>query len=82
MPRQQFERGIVYTPEDQNSRVINFVITAYQDKEYLEKIWLVAKDVIAPIEINNYETSVNYHPKAFERLREVLREQGKWREKS
>ncbi|WP_249593623.1 hypothetical protein [Peribacillus frigoritolerans] len=80
MAKQQFERGKAYISEKEDSKTVSFVINAYQDTNDLEKIWLVSKDVISQIEINNHEGSVNHHSKAFERLSGLLKKEGKWRE--
>lgn len=80
MAKQQFERGKAYVSEKEDSKTVSFVINAYQDAIDLEKIWLVSKDVIAQIEINNHIGSINNHPKAFERISELLKREGKWRD--
>lgn len=80
MSKRPFFRGEIYIPEKEESRTISFVTSVYQDKNDKEKIWVVSKDILAPTEINNHEQSVNYHPKAFARLKEILKNEGKWTE--
>lgn len=38
----------------------------------------MSNEVLVPTEINNHENSVNYHPKMFERLKEILISEGRW----
>lgn len=76
--KQQFVRKEVYKSDKEGSRTISFVVNIYQDKVDKEKIWVVSKEVLNPTEINNHKHSVNFHPKMFERLREVLKNEGRW----
>lgn len=78
MTKQQFVREEVYKSDKESSRTISFVVNVYQDKDDTEKIWIVSKEILNPTEINNHENSVNYHPKMFERLKEVLMQEGRW----
>lgn len=78
--RQQFVREEVYTSEKEGTRTISFVVNVYQDKDDKEKIWVVSKGILNPTEINNHKNSVNHHPKMYERLREVLINEGRWTE--
>ena len=78
MAKHEFVRGEVYKAEKDGSRTISFVINVYQDKEDKEKIWVVSKDILNPTEINNHKNSVNYHPKMYQRLREVLIKEDRW----
>ncbi|KJJ41385.1 hypothetical protein UM89_13875 [Bacillus subtilis] len=78
MGKQQFVREEVYKSDKEGSRTISFVLSVYQDKEDKEKIWVVSKEILNPTEINNHKSSVNYHPKMFQRLREVLIKEGRW----
>ena len=78
--RQQFVREEVYTSEKEGTRTISFVVNVYQDKDDKEKIWVVSKGILNPTEINNHKYSVNHHPKMYERLREVLINEGRWTE--
>lgn len=80
MTKQQFERGVVYKSIKENSRTISFVVNVYQDKNDKEKIWVVSNNILPPTEINNHINSVNYHPKMFQRLREILIKEGRWSE--
>jgi hypothetical protein len=75
--KQTFTRGEIYKSE---GKTISFVINVWQDKDDNEKIWLGSKDIIAPTEINNKPKSVNYHPKLFNRLKEILKKENKWSE--
>ncbi|MBO2535086.1 hypothetical protein [Rummeliibacillus suwonensis] len=78
MAKQQFVREEVYKSDKEGSRTVSFVVNVYQDKEDKEKIWVVSKKILIPTEINNHENSVNYHPKMFERLKEMLIQEGRW----
>lgn len=78
MAKQNFVREEVYSSEKDGSRTITFVINIYQDKVDKEKIWVVSKEILNPTEINNHENSVNYHPKMFQRLREILIKEDRW----
>jgi hypothetical protein len=78
LSKRQFVRGEVYKSEKEDSRTISFVVNVYQDKQDKEKIWVVSNEVLNPTEVNNHEESVNYHPKMFERLREILINEGRW----
>ncbi|PAD25230.1 hypothetical protein CHH62_13150 [Niallia circulans] len=78
MVKQQFVREEVYKSDKEDSRTVSFVINVYQDKKDKEKIWLVSKGILNPTEINNHEGSVNYHPKMFQRLRELLIKEERW----
>lgn len=78
MAKQQFVKEEVYKSDKENSRTISFVINVYQDKVDKEKIWVVSKEILNPTEVNNHKNSVNYHPKMFQRLREVLINEGRW----
>lgn len=78
MVKQQFVREDVYKSDKENSRTISFVVNVYQDKADNEKIWIVSKEILNPTEINNHEKSINYHPKMFNRLREILIQEGRW----
>lgn len=77
---QQFIRKHVYTSDKEESRTVAFVINVYQDKKDSNKIWMVSNDILNPTEINNHQSSINYHPKMFERLRKILIEENRWRE--
>jgi hypothetical protein len=76
--KQQFVREEVYKSDKEGSRTISFVLNVYQDKEDKEKIWVVSKEILNPTEINNHKNSVNYHPKMFQRLREILIKEDRW----
>lgn len=78
MVKQQFVREEVYKSDKDGSRTISFVVNIYQDKVDKDKIWVVSKGILNPTEINNHKNSVNYHPKMFERLKEVLKNEGRW----
>lgn len=78
LAKQQFVKEEVYKSDKENSRTISFVINVYQDKVDKEKIWVVSKEILNPTEVNNHKNSVNYHPKMFQRLREVLINEGRW----
>lgn len=78
--RQQFVREEVYKSDKEGTRTISFVVNVYQDKEDKEKIWVVSKEILNPTEINNHQNSVNYHPKMFNSLREILINEGRWTE--
>ncbi|MFC2949209.1 hypothetical protein [Virgibacillus sediminis] len=80
MAKKQFVREEVYKSDKEGSSTISFVVNVYQDRKDKEKIWVVSKDILNPTEINNHVESVNYHPKMFQRLREVLIKEGRWRE--
>lgn len=41
---------------------------------------MVSNDILNPTEINNHQSSINYHPKMFERLRKILIEENRWTE--
>ena len=82
MSKKQFVREEVYKAAGEDSRTISFVINVYQDKKDKEKIWVVSKKILNPTEINNHSNSVNYQPKMFERLREILIGEERWIEKS
>lgn len=77
MAKQQFVREEVYKSKE-GSRTISFVVNVYQDREDKEKIWIVSKGILNPTEVNNHANSINYHPKMFERLKEVLIQEGRW----
>lgn len=80
MSKQQFFRGEIHKSNNESSRTISFVINVYQDKNDKEKIWMVSNDILNPTEINNHPQSVNFHPKMFQRLREILISEGRWRD--
>ncbi|MDM5352033.1 hypothetical protein QUF65_14190 [Lysinibacillus sphaericus] len=80
MTKQEFIREVVYKSDKEGSRTISFVVNVYQDKDDKEKIWVVSKEILNPTEINNHENSVNYHPKMFERLKNILIQEGRWTE--
>jgi len=78
LAKQQFVREEVYKSDKESSRTISFVVNVYQDKDDNEKIWVVSKEILNPTEINNHKNSVNYHPKMFQRLKEILINEGRW----
>lgn len=80
LTKQEFIREVVYKSDKEGSRTISFVVNVYQDKDDKEKIWVVSKEILNPTEINNHENSVNYHPKMFERLKNILIQEGRWTE--
>ena len=82
MSKKQFVREEVYKAAGENSRTISFVVNVYQVKEDKEKIWVVSKEILNPTEINNHSNSVNYQPKMFERLKEILIKEERWFEKT
>lgn len=78
MAKKEFVRELVYKADGVDSRTISFVINVYQDKKDKEKIWVVSKEILNPTEINNHPNSVNYHPKMFEHLKEILMKEERW----
>jgi hypothetical protein len=76
--KKPFYRGEIYKSQNEDGRTLSFVVNIYQDKVDKEKIWVVANEILAPTEANNHPNSVNYHPKLFRRLKEVLIKEGRW----
>lgn len=75
--KQTFNRGDIHKSE---GITITFVMNVWQDKKDKEKIWMSSRDILNPTEINNHSNSVNYHPKMFDRLKEILVSEERWRE--
>ncbi|MEH7505816.1 hypothetical protein V7152_28330 [Neobacillus drentensis] len=76
--KKPFYRGEVYKSQNEDRRTLSFVVNIYKDKKDKEKIWIVSNDILAPTEANNHPTSVNYHPKLFRRLKEILIQEDRW----
>ncbi|MBD8848405.1 hypothetical protein [Priestia megaterium] len=73
--KQTFTRGTIYNSE---GKTITFVVNFWQDKNDKKRIWMASKDILVPTEINNHPNSVNYHPKLFSRLKELLINEDRW----
>ncbi|WP_221564616.1 hypothetical protein [Alkalihalobacillus sp. TS-13] len=73
--KQLFTRGKIHTTE---GRTITFVVNFWQDKNDKDKIWMSSKNILNPTEVNNHSNSINYHPKLFRRLKEVLQNENRW----
>ncbi|MED3952606.1 hypothetical protein P4603_10950 [Priestia aryabhattai] len=73
--KQTFTRGTIYNSE---GKTTTFVVNFWQDKSDKERIWMASKDILVPTEINNHPNSVNYHPKLFSRLKEILMHEDQW----
>lgn len=76
--KQLFHRGDIHKAD----RTITFVINFWQDNNDKEKIWMSSNGILAPTEVNNHTNSVNYHPKMFKRLREILIQEERWIEEN